>query len=89
MDMTIVKELMDTERSIGLMFKPRGYMIVDSGMSLDQDDSEMWRDITLENQEDEDEFYCFSFSNKGNLIIHEEDVPQHIVSDLKGFLLDS
>ena len=86
MDMTIVRELMDTERSIGLMFKPRGYMITNSGMALDQNESEMWRDITLENSDNEDEFYCFSFSNKGNLIVYEDDVPQHIVSDLKRFL---
>lgn len=78
---------MNQERGINLMFKSRGLEIVDSGMGLFQDNDEIWRDITLQNSVNECEEFSFSFSSKGALKVYQ-DTPNHIVNDLKAFLLD-
>ena len=88
MNMDKVSTLIGIERGIKLLFKPRNFFVVDSGMSLDQEGEELWRDITLENKNDENEFYSFSFSTQGNLICHDDNTPSDFKLDLKCFLKD-
>ncbi len=86
MNMEIVGTLLDWQKDISEKIKKQGYHIVDSGMWLDQDGDEYFRDITLENKINEDEFYSFTYSNKGSIKEHQEGTPSKLVKSVSSVI---
>ena len=44
------------------------FEIIDTGMMIpDGTENVLWRDMTIENKKNRDEYYCFSYSTNGEL----------------------